>query len=176
MQRLFILCGLPFSGKSTLAKAMAEQLDLAHVELDSVHGERGLDLNAEAPTREDWIEAYRASFQKLDEVLAAGNSAVFDATSYRKIHRQRLTRIAARQGVPATIVYVDVSEAEAKQRRDENRTTNARPHVRDEDFALVSGEMQPPSADEGEVIYHSGEPIQDWIEQIIRPLMTKESI
>jgi predicted kinase len=105
VQRLFILCGLPFSGKSTLARAMAEYLDIVHIELDSVHGERGIDLKGEPPTREDWIEAYRRSFRRLDKVLAERHSVVFDATSYRRVHRQRLARIASKYDVPATIIY-----------------------------------------------------------------------
>jgi predicted kinase len=175
LPHLFILCGLPFSGKSTLARAMTERLDIVHIELDSVHGERGLDLKGEPPSREDWIEAYRRSFRKLDKVLAQGNSAVFDATSYRRIHRQRLGRIAARHGVSTTIIYLDVDETEAKRRRDENRATNERPNVRDDDFALVSGEMQLPSLDENPVIYHPTDDVYAWIDRTLRPLVTKES-
>jgi predicted kinase len=174
VQRLFILCGLPFSGKSTLARAMAERLGVVHVELDSVHGERGLDLREGLPTREDWIEAYKRSYRKLDQVLAGGHSVVFDATSYRRVHRQRLARIASKYNVPATIIYLDVQDDEAKRRRDENRTTNERPNVDDDGFALVSGEMQLPSDDENALIYHPEAPASDWIEQTLRPLMTKE--
>jgi predicted kinase len=173
-QRLFILCGLPFSGKSTLARAMAERLDVVHIELDSVHGERGLDLKGESPTREDWIEAYRRSFRKLDKVLAEGHSAVFDATSYRRVHRQRLARIAGKYEVPTSLIYLDVDEAEAKRRRNENRTSNDRPNVDDQGFALVSGEMQFPSADEAALIYHPIEQMNDWIERTLRPLTMKE--
>src|SRR5438093_4347384 len=111
---------------------MALQLNLVHVELDAVHGERGIELNGEPPSREDWIAAYRQSFWTLDEVLAAGNSAVFDATSYRRVHRQRLGRIAARYNIPRTVIYLDVEEDEAKRRRDENQATNERPNVGDE--------------------------------------------
>jgi predicted kinase len=174
LPHLFILCGLPFSGKTTLARTMAERLDVVHIELDSVHGERGVDLKGEPPSREDWIEAYRRSFRKLDEVVANGNSAVFDATSYRRVHRQRLGRIAARYGVSTTIIYLDVNEDEAKRRRDENRGTNERPNVRDDDFALVSGEMQLPSPDEYPVIYHPTYDVYDWIDMTLRPLVTKE--
>jgi predicted kinase len=153
---------------------MAERLDVVHIELDSVHSERGLELKGEPPSREDWIEAYRRSFRKLDEVIAKGNSAVFDATSYRRVHRQRLGRIAARYGVSTTIIYLDVDEADAKRRRDENRATNERPNVGDDDFALISGEMQLPSVDESPVIYHPKNDVYDWIEMTLRPLVTKE--
>jgi predicted kinase len=132
-------------------------------------------LEGEPPSREDWVEAYRRSFWTLDAVLAAGNSAVFDATSYRRVHRQRLGRIAARYGVPTTIVYLDVDESEAKRRRDANRLTNERANVRDEDFALVSGEMQFPDADECVVTYHPDSDVNDWIKKNLRPLIDEES-
>jgi predicted kinase len=139
-----------------------------------VHGEPGIDLRGEPPTREDWIEAYKRSFRKLDQVLADGHSAVFDATSYRRVHRQRLARIAARYEVPTTLIYLDVDEIEAKRRRNDNRSTSERPNVDDDGFALVSGEMQLPSEDENALIYHSNEPVNDWIDRTLRPLMTKE--
>jgi predicted kinase len=153
---------------------MAARLGVVHIELDSVHGERGLDLRGESPTREEWIEAYRRSFRKLDKVLAEGRSAVFDATSYRRVHRQRLDRIASKYEIPTTLIYLDVDEERAKRRRDENRATMDRPNVDDDGFALVSNEMQIPGADEAALIYQPSEPLDDWIEQTLRPLMTKE--
>jgi predicted kinase len=153
---------------------MAERLGVVHIELDSFHEEQGVDLRGKSPTREDWIEAYRRSFRKLDKVLAEGRSAVFDATSYRRVHRQRLDRIASKYEVPTTLIYLDVDAEQAKRRRDENRATMDRPNVDDHGFALVSGEMQIPGTDEAALIYQPSEPLDDWIEQTLRPLMTKE--
>jgi predicted kinase len=168
-QRLFVLCGLPFSGKSTLARAMTDRLDVVNVEVDRVHAERNRDLSARPLTRDDWIAAYRISFKRLKETLRQGRSAVFDATSYRRIQRQRLRRIADAHGVPMTVIYLDVSAEEAKQRLEANRRQPRRMAVPSADFAAVVSEFQPPGDDEDVVRYDASLPADAWIETVLAP-------
>ena len=47
--------------------------------------------------------------------------------------------------------------------------------VKASQIALISGEMQLPSADESVLVCHPNENVSEWIEQNLRPLMTKES-
>ncbi|MEA2584201.1 MAG: hypothetical protein QOF33_2286 [Thermomicrobiales bacterium] len=165
--RLYVLCGLPFSGKSTLARAMEHRLNLVHVEVDRVHAERGLALNGWIPSRGDWIAAYRASYRRLEEALRDGKSVVFDATSYRKIQRRRLRRMADAHRVPTTVVYLDISAQEAQRRRSENQHSPVRAGVSDEDFAMVANEFQTPEGDEEILRYDATLPVDDWIDNVL---------
>ncbi len=45
MPRVYILCGLPFAGKTTLARTLAQHLDLPRVSIDEINGERGLGFD-----------------------------------------------------------------------------------------------------------------------------------
>lgn len=42
MKTLYLLCGLWLSGKSTLARAMAERASMALISFDAINRERGL--------------------------------------------------------------------------------------------------------------------------------------
>ncbi len=145
------MCGLPFAGKSTLARELAARLGFVHLELDAVNVERGAGLEGGVNTREDWLVAYRESYCRLDNLLEAGRSVVFDATSFRRAHRERLRRAARRAGALATVVYLDLPELEIRERRLRNRIAPARYDVRDEDFAQVAEGLQPPGDDENVV-------------------------
>ena len=60
-RRLYVLCGLPFAGKSTLARELAARLGLAHLEGDQIHREQGLGGDDRRLTRAEWVAAYRES-------------------------------------------------------------------------------------------------------------------
>jgi predicted kinase len=42
MKRLFIMCGIAFSGKTTVAKQLVQAVGCAYVSLDDINAERGL--------------------------------------------------------------------------------------------------------------------------------------
>ncbi len=135
--RLLIMCGLPFSGKSTLARELAARLGFVHLELDAVNVERGAGLDGDVITREDWLVAYRESYRRLDGHLEAGCSVVFDATNFRRAHRERLRRAARRAGAVALVIYLDLPELEVRDRLLRNRIAPMRYDVPDEDFTQV---------------------------------------
>jgi predicted kinase len=173
-QHLFLLCGLPFSGKSTMGRAMQEQLGIVHVEVDShvLTGRPGLEeLGSRRIEREEWITAYQAAYRQVEVALDAGRSVVFDAVSYRRTQRERVRRIAAKFDVPMTVVYLDVSPADAKKRLFANRASPIRGNVPDADFEEVAVGLQLPQEDEQVLRYRPNEPVDSWIERVIVPML-----
>lgn len=149
--RVIILYGLPFAGKTTLARALAERLDLVHVEVDRAVRE-GEDYTPGQPIpRSAWITAYRVSYRRMEAGLAAGRSVVLDATNYRRLHRDLIRAKAARYDAESTVVWMETSIAEIQARRDRNRAAPSRPDVGEDDFALVQRDMQPPGSDEASI-------------------------
>jgi predicted kinase len=108
-------------------------------------------------------------------VLGAGKPAVFDATGYRRVDRDRLRRIAAAHGVPVVVIWLDISSKEARRRLDENRRTGERWNVPDEDFALISEGFEPPGADEEVVRYDGATAIDDWIDRVLVPALKENA-
>ncbi len=162
---LYILCGLPFTGKTTLARALEQQLGIALVELDDINSVRGVGLRGEAISPEEWDRTYAEAYRQLDTLLAAGQSVLFDAASFTKAQRDFLRILAGKRGASSLVIYLDVSEVEARQRWLQNRATGARYDVRDEDFAQVVNFFEPPTPEEQAVYYRPSQPADEWIQQ-----------
>jgi predicted kinase len=160
--RLYILCGLPFAGKTTLAQAMARRLGFTSITLDDINSERGVGLTGEAISQADWARSYAEAHRRLDAALAAGQSVIYDATNFQRKERDRLRDIATRHGLPATVVYLNLPAAEVRRRWLDNRASGVRYDVRDEDFAQVADNFEPP-ADEDVIIYDGTQPVAEWV-------------
>lgn len=161
--RLYLLCGLPFAGKSTLGRAMADRLGLAPLEVDAINRERGLGGDGRRLSRAEWTATYREAFRRLDRELAAGRSVVYDATNFRRRMRDRLREIGAAHGAQTAVVLVEPSAAVVRARRERNRVAPERPDVHEEDFAEVADGFQAPSDDEDVLRFDGTVSVSAWI-------------
>ncbi len=159
---LYVLCGLPFAGKSTLAVSLTRKLGIPCVELDSINSERG--LGGEPISPEQWEETYGESYRRTRHLLGTGNDILYDAANFTRVERDTLRGIAASVGASVRLIYVYVTPEEATARLRRNRSTRLRKDVRDDDFALVLNAFEPPLADEDAMIYNGDIPAAEWIE------------
>lgn len=164
--RLYILCGLPFAGKSTLAQALADREGLTFIAIDAINTERGLGINAAPIAPEQWDGTYAEAYRRLESALAAGQSVIFDAASFTREQRDDLRTIAARHGARARVLWVDVPAATATARWRRNRQTRTRYDVRDEDFAQVVDRFEPPTDDEDALRYEESLPLAAWLDLV----------
>ena len=164
---VYVLCGVPFAGKSTLARAMAARLGAVHLEIDVVV--RELDLGGEGGhlARAAWVAAYREAQRRLDRLLADGRSVVYDATNFRRLMRARVRAIVAARGADAVTVLVVPPPAEVAAQRARNRREPTRPDVPETAFTEVAAGFQPPMPDEEAVAYDGTEPMDAWIERVL---------
>lgn len=153
---------------------MQARLGIVHVEVDSFHAGSHAGFAGRRIDRSEWIAAYQAAYTQVEAALDAGMSVVFDAVSYRRTQRARIERIADKHRVPMTIVYLDVDPDEAKRRLVANRTTPTRVNVQDADFEDVAAGMQQPGDDERVVGYRPDEPLDSWIDRVIKPLLEEK--
>lgn len=167
MARVYILCGLPFAGKTTLAKVLVTRLGFARVDMDEINTRKGVGLHGEAIVQEEWDRTYAESYRQLDQLLQAGQTVLFDAANFTKAQRDYLRSIAAKHEAATQVIYLDVPEAGARQRWLQNRITNQRYDVRDDDFAHVATYFDVPTPDEHVLRYHPSQSIDEWIEQIL---------
>ena len=152
---LHILCGLSFAGKSTLARQLVgwSQGKLALVTLDAINGERGLGLDGRRIPPAEWDITYAEAYQRISALLAEGRSVIFDAVSFTRSQRDELRALAALSGAATQVIYVTTPEAIARERLHRNRASRARADVRDDDFALVVDNFEPPDPDESPLLY-----------------------
>jgi len=104
---LYVLTGLPGSGKSTHAAQLVAATGARYVEMDAEVRARGLSL-----------VDYEARFAIQPEVeasipplLASGHSVVAEFGSWTREERDRLRLLAAASGVPTELHFVDAAVA-----------------------------------------------------------------
>lgn len=166
MNYLYILCGLPFSGKTTLAKALVKKLGFVRIDLDQINAERGLgELGNEEITDSQWRETYAESYRRVDKALTDGKTVINDTANFTREQRDKLRVIADNHSVPSRVIYVEVPDSLARKRWLDNRVTKKRYDVRDEDFAEVVDNFQTPSEDENLIVYDQSISVDEWIDR-----------
>jgi predicted kinase len=162
--QLLIVCGLSFSGKSTLGKAISERFGYEEVDVDetkiNLYGQRTQD---EDLVPEDWARIYTETDQLIENLLKSGKSVLDASRNFSKTERNIVKSIADKAGVPLITVYVDTPEQMARQRLLENRRKPTRREVTDKDFEDVIRAMEPPTADEHPLIFHHFNEIDGWL-------------
>lgn len=103
--RLILIGGMPGTGKSTLAAAVADRLGAAVISTDRVRKEMaGLAAEHAAPAAYgeglytvEWTEdTYREVLRRAEELLCAGHSVILDASWSARRHRDHAAQLAAR--------------------------------------------------------------------------------
>lgn len=123
--RLVLMSGLSGSGKTWLARQLAERLSAVHVRSDVERKRRaGLhELEAShAPVGEGLYssDASAALYEELariaEAVLSGGLSIVVDATFLRRGQRTLFVELAASRGVPLRLIQCEAAEPVLRQR------------------------------------------------------------
>jgi predicted kinase len=171
---LYAMCGLPFSGKSTLANVLAQRLRLPVVSLDSINHARGPGLDGTPISPQQWTETYDESYRRTRNLLEEGASLIYDATNFLRRERDQLRSIAAQQTCPTIIIYVTVDPAQAHQRLVSNRRQTGRHDVRDEDFWLVLNAFEAPDGENDVILYDSTKSPAAWIADELTPFVARQ--
>ena len=110
---LIALSGLPGTGKSYLARRLAERLPVAVLESDLLR--RALFRNPSHAAAES-AYLFQAVHRLLEELLRDGIAVLLDATNLEEVHRERLHRSAHRAGVRLILVRVKAPPEVVAQR------------------------------------------------------------
>ncbi|SNB46088.1 bifunctional aminoglycoside phosphotransferase/ATP-binding protein [Geobacter sp. DSM 9736] len=176
---LFVTCGITGTGKSTVAAALATELDLeiftsdivrkqlaGMPEVRHVYSQYGDGIYTEAFTE----STYRQLMHLGKEALARGRSVLIDATFRRKSDRSIFRAVAGQSGARFFIIHTSCPEDTARQRLDERAEKKG--GVSDgrwEIYHLQRQEFEPPGADEANLIFiDTTLPIDDILKHILR--------
>ena len=100
---LFVLTGLPGSGKSTYAAALATRIGARHVAMDDAVVASGLSL-VDYEARFALQPGVEASIPPL---LAAGDSVIAEFGSWTRDERDRLRELATASGAGTELHFID---------------------------------------------------------------------
>ena len=147
---LVLLCGLSFSGKSTLAEALADRLPAEGLSLDRINAERGLDGGQGIPL-EEWATTNRIAHERGAALLAAGTDVVVDDTGSPRFIRDGWREVAQGAGARFAIVWVRIDPGLQRERVLANRSAAVRNDVVDRVLADHAAAFEDP-ADEDPIV------------------------
>jgi predicted kinase len=100
MVKLYILCGIPFSGKTTLANELVKRLSFTRIDLDEVKFDLfGKDITDEEIDQSGWDKIYQEMYKKIEEALQNGKTVIHDTGNFTKYERSLISDIAKKVGV-----------------------------------------------------------------------------
>lgn len=103
MPRLFIMCGLPASGKSTFARQFIRDNDIRYVSRDEIRFSM-VKENEEYFSREK--EVFKKFAGTIAQTLVDGFDVIADATHLNRISRDKLIRAIDQYTTKYTITYI----------------------------------------------------------------------
>lgn len=161
---LVLLCGLPGTGKSFVARHVAAALDCATANSDHVRKSqagvaptqpRADAFGAGIYTEAHSAQVYEAMLASAREALARGRSVVVDAGFRQHAQRAPFLLLARAQRAPAVVLHLDPPEAITRARLAE-RTARGDSES-DADLAVYDAckaEFEPPTASDGVQVVH----------------------
>jgi predicted kinase len=144
--RLVLICGLPASGKTTLARQLAPKIPAIRLDKDQWTTQLGLDV---------WDEEFRFRLERqlwalTLELLAHGQSVILEWGHWARVERDEKRLGARALGVAVELHYLDAPLEEIidrAQRRNASGEWSASPMTRDH-FERWATIFQPPEEEE----------------------------
>lgn|SRR5512143_1588337 len=110
---LIIVCGLPGTGKTTLAQELARRRSAVLLSSDVI---RKRIFPAPSYSEEEKATVYEEMARMCLVALKGGKNVVADATFYKEGLRERFRSMAAEAGTEAFVILCLLEEAEAEER------------------------------------------------------------
>lgn len=157
------MCGLPFSGKTTLARKIAEYTQSKLIGFDTLWRENEKDIPKSRDGVKGWKYVRRIAQNKMQELLKNNTSVVYDDINVCYQHREELRNVVRACGARSVVVYVNTSIDEILKRKEVNRSNRKRHDVEPENFQKAIKQLEPPTVDEDVLMYDQKIPLDEWI-------------
>jgi predicted kinase len=162
MKTLYLMCGLSFSGKTTLARKIVERLQCAYISLDDINAERGL-WGGDGISVGEWERTHALARERLATWMVTGKDAVVDDVNNLRWLRDRW-RVVARSSCYSTVViYLDIPYTKLVARRRADQLTAERKGITEAVWAEHVSDFEPPGADEHVLRYGLAEDAASWV-------------
>lgn len=166
IQTLYIITGLPYSGKTTLTKELVRRFGFSVVSMDDIMEKRHLD--SATMVQDDWNAVYSEAYDNLKKLLKEGNSIVIDCGNLPVHERETPRNIAESLGVTSKLIYVNTSKEEILRRWKGNQISKQRGHLEENGLNFAFDLFEEPTEAENPIIYNQSMELDSWISTNIK--------
>ena len=166
MQTLYIMCGVGFSGKSTLAKKISEHIGAVLVSQDAMYFEKQKELNIDQDDDNQWRILLDLCKEKILDNLKQGKSVVFDNVSAKVEHREELRQLVKLANAKTKVIFLDTPLEVQKERRLKNRETGERHDVKQEYLDQAIKELEIPTKDEDVLVFKPDSNLETFLDSL----------
>lgn len=163
MNAVYLLCGLSFAGKSTLANHIRRHRPCSVISLDAINAKRGLAFGGYGISAVEWDKTRRIACAILHRFLRRGATVLVDDTNCFRWIREGYRRIASRHGCRCRVLWLDVPRAEIERRRQLNASAPTRPSIDDTVLHQLATTFEWPDADEDVLRFRPGDEVNVWL-------------
>ena len=161
----YLLVGLPYSGKTTLAKKLVKEYGFKHINIDELKWKAGYtEVGDDEVPDEAWEKIFKMADELLIKYLKEGKNVVNEYAWITKDWRDRARRVAAKGGFETKTIYLKIPFEEIEKRWRENSQTRARFHWPEKEFKQMFFDFEEPAAEEKVVIYNVKIPLERLVE------------
>lgn len=149
---LYIFCGFPFSGKTSLTKQIANKFGITIIDIDEVKRDHVSDVYDDNVTGEQWNKIFSDYFKRIKNVLGQGKSAISDNSSPTKEGRDELRALAKEENAQAKVVFLNTPADVVRQRWLANKKTMQRFDITEQTLEEALEDHEDPDRDENVIL------------------------
>lgn len=127
---LFILCGLPYSGKTFVARKILETTPVAYVNIDDLFHTHGFSwTEGGLPNTSEWEKIFEESYRVTQDFLKDSKNVLYDSTNHTFASREKLREVAEEIGAETVVIYINVPVSTVWKRWEESSKNQTRPTI-----------------------------------------------
>jgi len=165
MPMLYILTGLPYSGKTTLTRELVGRFGFSSVSMDDIMDEKGYEV--EEMTQEDWNTVYSEGYEKLKKLLSEGKTVVLDLGNLKRSERKTAKQIAESLNISSKLIFLNVPIDEIRKRWERNEQAKERGQLEEVTLKRALDMFETPSPEENYITYNQSLNLDGWIKDNI---------
>ena len=130
---LIMLCGLPATGKSYLARRLVERMPFVIVETDFAR--KTLSPSPTYSAQESNL-VHDVCHALMEKLLKRGARVIFDATNLLEFHREKVYRLAKSTAAKLVVVQTVASETVVRERLEKRKVARDPADISDANWAI----------------------------------------
>jgi len=160
----YLLVGLPYAGKTTLAKELKNKYGFAHINIDELKFNRGYkDEGDNEVSDKVWDEIFEEADTLIAKYLKEGKKLVNEYAWITKAWRERARKVAQNAGFATKIIYIKLPIETIRKRWGENMQSRRRFHWTEHEFENYIKDFEEPTPDEHIIIYDQTISVDQWV-------------